>query len=508
MNTTMTLQQVADLYKVSAKTLKRKISKLELNLDTTSLLYPKDLEMLFDALGRPMTPDPPPETPKSDVTGKMLLLCFLIWACVFSNTIYSQVVYACGEIPPGPGSLIRVDLATCTFCEVSLQIDPSDFDLVLLPNGNVVNASGGQGIKIYTPPNPNPVFTLDISQSARGNILNPVGTIYVATTQGLGVFDPVTNQFIYIGNWPASFLPIVEMELWYDNGQLYGFFGPPPTQQVALIDVNNPGNSSIVGIINNTYLGGGACNAGDSIIMCSFNVVYQYDPSTGDLSTICDFSNTTVFLNGLSSIPAGFADLPCLCTTSAGTIVPQSLMNYCTDETATFIHNNNEILDNNDLLQYVLFSNPNDTAGSIVAVSSTPSFSFNPATMQTGVTYYMAAVAGNNIGGDVDLDDPCLDFSNATAVVWRPLPDITLSVANPDVCGVDGCITVTANLTGTPPFSFVYELQVNGSPIGNSVTVNVGGNPHDFLVCLSPGTPTGPLQIVACSATDLYCTNE
>ena len=513
MNATMTLQQVADLYQVSAKTLKSKIRKLDLGIDTSSLLYPKDLEKLIDALGEPASRSAAQNLRQheADTANAALKVLVIFFVLIFSNTLHSQVIYANGEIPPDPiGSLIKIDISTCTFCRVSFLNDPSDRDLTLLANGTVVNVSG-IFIKKFNPPNQNPIFTLNIApRVAVGNILNPAGTVYIALQLGLGVFNPVTNQFAYIGDWPASFLPIVQMELWYEGGQLYGFFGPPPTHQVALIDVNNPGNSSIVGVINNIYLGGdnGACSVGDSVIMCNVNMVYQYDPATGDLSTICDFSNTTLQMRGLSSVPAGFSDLPCLCSTNAGTIVPQSLINYCINETATFLHNNNQSMDNNDLLQFVLFSNPNDTVGSIVAVSSTPSFAFDPNTMQTGVTYYVAAMAGDNLNGNVDLDDPCLDFSNANPIVWRPLPTIALSVANPDVCGPEGCTTVTATLSGTPPFSFVYELQIGGNPIANSVTVNTSASTHNFLVCVPPGTPLGSLQLAVCTLTDFNCTSE
>jgi hypothetical protein len=53
MNTTMTIKQLADLYSVSSKTLKKKIAKMGLGIDTSTLLYPKDLVKVFDALGHP-----------------------------------------------------------------------------------------------------------------------------------------------------------------------------------------------------------------------------------------------------------------------------------------------------------------------------------------------------------------------------------------------------------------------------------------------------------------------
>jgi len=134
------------------------------------------------------------------------------------------------------------------------------------------------------------------------------------------------------------------------------------------------------------------------------------------------------------------------CETNAG-LISASPLNLCPGNNATVPPAFQTLLESDDILQYILFSNPNDTLGSIVATNNTPSFSFNPATMQTGVTYYIAAIAGNNLNGNVDLTDPCLDISNAIQVTWQPLPAVTFSVANPDVCAGD-CTTVTANFTG------------------------------------------------------------
>jgi hypothetical protein len=53
MNTTMTIKQVADMYNVSTKTIKRKIEKLKLGINTSSLLYPNDIQKIVAALGDP-----------------------------------------------------------------------------------------------------------------------------------------------------------------------------------------------------------------------------------------------------------------------------------------------------------------------------------------------------------------------------------------------------------------------------------------------------------------------
>jgi hypothetical protein len=506
MNATMTLQQVADLYQVSAKTLKSKIRKLDLGIDTSSLLYPKDLRKLFDALGHPedLIAQQRDVLPVISGSTKTKILIFLLLTA-FPSLSSAQIIYATGEIPPlNPGVLIKIDLNNCIFCAVSLVNDGSDNDITLLPNGNFVNTSN-LNIKVFSPPNQNPIFTVNISPLvALGNILNPDGTLYIATRQGLGLFNPVTNQFTYLGNWPSSFLPVVQMELWYEGGQLYGYFGFP-VQQVAQIDVNNPGNSTIVGAINFNGFIQGATDIGGMVLMADNNIVYQYNNMTGNLDVSCDFSNTTLLILGISNVPDSFPDYPCLCSTSAGTIAPQSLTNYCENETITVPYNGNASLDNNDLLQYILFSDPTDTAGSIVAVGNTPSFAFAPP-MQTGIVYYMATMAGNNLNGDVDINDPCLDFSNANPIVWRLLPTIVLTAANPDVCGIDGCTNLTATMVGTPPFLFIYEVQINGVTIGNSTTVNANSNPHIFTVCMPPGVSIGQVQVVVCSLTDFYCT--
>jgi len=187
------------------------------------------------------------------------------------------------------------------------------------------------------------------------------------------------------------------------------------------------------------------------------------------------------------------------CDTYAGTMLEQTL-HACINEPATLTHNGNEVLDGNDLLQFILFSDPNDTLGSIIATSNTPTFAFNPATMQTEVTYYVAAIAGNNVGGNVDLNDPCLDISdNAALLIWHPLPEAELQTDTSDVCPGD-CHTLTAVLTGTPPFTLTVS-----SPAGTT-TVTIQDNSGTFQICLPPGTPPGSFTVQATALVDAYCT--
>lgn len=189
---------------------------------------------------------------------------------------------------------------------------------------------------------------------------------------------------------------------------------------------------------------------------------------------------------------------PACCETDAGTMFVETLT-ICSNQAATFTHNGDEYLDADDLLQFILFSDPSDTLGSIVATSNTPTFTFDPATMQTGITYYIAAIAGNGVGGNVDLNDPCLDISNAAQLIWRPLPEVSFTAAETDACAGD-CRTITATLVGTPPFTLTVE-----TPAGTT-TIAFQSNTGTFVVCLPPGTPAGSFSVQATLLTDAACT--
>ncbi len=188
---------------------------------------------------------------------------------------------------------------------------------------------------------------------------------------------------------------------------------------------------------------------------------------------------------------------PACCQTDAGTMLLET-RSICANQPASFTHNSDDTLEINDLLQFILFSNLSDTLGSIIAVSNTPTFSFNSATMQTGTNYYIAAIAGNNVSGNVDLNDPCLDISNAAVLSWLPLPEVSFTTSNPDACA-GNCRTITATLVGTPPFTLTVE-----SPAGTT-TFSFPTNTGSFVICLPANAPPGDFTIQATALTDAWC---
>ena len=208
----------------------------------------------------------------------------------------------------------------------------------------------------------------------------------------------------------------------------------------------------------------------------------------------------------LSGTPAGFGlsvFICCgACETDAGEITAAPL-ELCPGDLASVPPATGTFLDSDDLLEYILFTDPVDTLGSIIATSGTPEFAFDPATMQPGATYYIAAIAGNDLNGNVDLDDQCLDISNAIEVVWHPEPSVEFSASATDVCA-DDCYDIEINFTGTPPFHLVGEIvDADNNVVVIDETYN--GNMATYNICLPANTPIGNVIIQATSLTDANC---
>ncbi|MFZ4476957.1 MAG: hypothetical protein ACOYPR_17310 [Saprospiraceae bacterium] len=428
-----------------------------------------------------------------------LLFCLaIIIACNANGN--SQILYG---ITNG-NELIKIDVATCEVCPLlTLNGFNSGEDLTVLPNGNIlVQHSGGQ-FSLYNPPDPNPILTVGGAFAFAGSILAPNGLIYISGVNptGLFQFDPNTNTLTYIGNWPPD---IAVSEFFYDNGQLYGFADFNGVTVLVEVNVINPDQSTILYNVVPFMFAGGITNGAYSTSHIGDFILSQYDLNTNTVEVICDLSNVPnlTTITALSNLPSGVSQQPCACITSAGTITNLNA-NVCVNSIFQLPHNGDEVLDNNDVLQYILFSDPNDTLGSILVTSNTPVFSFDSATMETNVTYYVAAIAGNNVNGGIDITDPCLSISNAATLTWRPLPGITLQLANNTVCGAGNCIDIGALLVGTAPFVFEYGIFYNGVQSGNSVTINAQDNSETFTVC---PPETGQADVVVCSMQDAYCT--
>ena len=279
----------------------------------------------------------------------------------------------------------------------------------------------------------------------------------------------------------------------------------PPTYEVVTLEINgapfpfpNAGSpSSCVNFATPLMIdgSGGLRSAGGFGIGACENL--------NIITSINTIKVTNTFYNGNAlgiTFDIAFCCPPCV--VKAG-LIPSPPLNLCPDAIATVPPATPNVLPTGTMLQYILFSDPGDTLGSIVSISNTPNFAFDPSMMQEGVTYYIAAIAGKELNGNVDLSDRCLDISNeAVPVTWRPKPTVFFSTDTPDVCK-GTCVDVKIEFSGEPPFTLTYNSTFNG--LQTKTYTDYFGI---IQYCIPPGEPEDKLHIEALKLTDKYCICE
>lgn len=183
----------------------------------------------------------------------------------------------------------------------------------------------------------------------------------------------------------------------------------------------------------------------------------------------------------------------CNCQTNAGTmnLLP---IEVCVGETATATHNGNFVNDGDDILRFILHTNPALPIGTILGWNTTPSFTFG-ANMTAGVTYYISAIAGNNDGsGNVDLNDPCRSVSQGTPVTFFQPPTANIGPGDTICAGNQAIIPVT--LTGISPFSLTWAINGVPQPTVNNITNST------YQIAI---TPVDDVTITLISVGDARC---
>ena len=135
----------------------------------------------------------------------------------------------------------------------------------------------------------------------------------------------------------------------------------------------------------------------------------------------------------------------CDCETDAGTIQVEQL-EACIDQMVTATHNGDEVLDANDISQFILH-NGDPIGGVIFAANNTGTFGLTPP-MVAETTYFIAFAVGDADGaGNVDLSAACAGFTEGVPVVFHnyPTPD---AGADDAICGLTYDLSATANIAG------------------------------------------------------------
>ena len=325
------------------------------------------------------------------------------------------------------------------------------------------------------------------------------GFLY-ALGQTLWKIDPVSGAAQVNGTLPPGWVPMGDIV--YLDGIYYATCNTPSGGKLISVKLNTPSASTII-----TNLPANGMVAGASVYdpVCpklywnqlgSPNI-YAYDVTSQTWSIACSSVNWGL---GGGDTPNNYSfPYTCGCAANAGNVNPQQF-NLCGDATVATPYTGGAVLSGSSILRYVLVTDPANPVGSLLFQNAGPVFSFDAAQMNYGQTYYIGTAAGTPLAGNVDLSDPCLDFSNQFAqVIWRPLPAVSFSAPNLDVCGGE-CMDVQVTLTGEPPFTLNYQTNGNAT-----LTSTFTGNSGVIQVCIPASSIPSTLVLNSVSLSDAFC---
>jgi subtilisin-like proprotein convertase family protein len=195
-------------------------------------------------------------------------------------------------------------------------------------------------------------------------------------------------------------------------------------------------------------------------------------------------------------------DFDCSCATFSGTMANAgTLQRRCQNTPITAVFNQNQNLDSDDVLLFVLHTSPNATLGTILATSTTPTFA-RPATAALNTTYYISAVAGTSGGANgFQANDPCLSVSQGVPVSWYAL-QLQASTTG-SVCAQD-CQTVSTQAIGLEPIRLIYRVQSGSNTQLDTVLLTEGAG--NFQICPAAlGLPVGNYTVTAIQLSDPNC---
>jgi hypothetical protein len=180
----------------------------------------------------------------------------------------------------------------------------------------------------------------------------------------------------------------------------------------------------------------------------------------------------------------------CSCATDAGTMdFTGTPLMVCHEDDLPIPFNNDENLDADDLLVFVLHDLPGTTLGNILATATPPATSIPNPGLNFGQTYYVSAVAGSDDGtGNVDLNDPCLSVAQGVPfTIYEPQIDL---IAPASICANE-CFDLEIEFpNGITPNNFEYEIVEVGTFNIQTVTeLDYGSNQYVDNICASEFSP-------------------
>ncbi len=132
-------------------------------------------------------------------------------------------------------------------------------------------------------------------------------------------------------------------------------------------------------------------------------------------------------INGCLSVPISGIRL-CDCQAEAGTMSSE-VISFCPDQGFVFsaVHNADAFISSNEIGIYVLHDNPSNALGNILDIQNDGFFEYDNS-YGTDLTLYVSYVVGEEIQGNIDLNDPCLSVSFGQEVMIGSYPSLMLNI--------------------------------------------------------------------------------
>ena len=144
----------------------------------------------------------------------------------------------------------------------------------------------------------------------------------------------------------------------------------------------------------------------------------------------------------------------CPILTNAGTMNPDTLR-LCGNELVEVTPASGPSLDGNDTLLYAFHDGSGTALGTIFDWNDAPEFIFSTI-LDFDQTYFISAVAGNELNGSIDLNDPFLSVSAGTPVEFYELPSGEIS-GDFITCPYD-TVFIPVDLSGAMPQTITYSV--------------------------------------------------
>ncbi len=386
-----------------------------------------------------------------DLVNDMIDSVYIVQECPVNTTVYTLTNFTDGAntclnilndevtitVNPIPDASFAAGLALCDGETGELVINvtngPADLEISAAENGNTTTE------------------VLDDVVDGQLYTVTPLATTTYEITSITGTGNPVCtgspqgNVEVVINGTPE----VIGLDtLCALTGQTFEFFfeitgGDPNSYSVDL-----PGQ-----LVTN--------NGGASFEYTSDPLV----PEDGHTFTITDANDCNPFTITLDPFS-------CPILTFAGTMDSDPLT-VCDDGLLEAIHNGDEVLDPNDVLSFIIHSDPGEQLGVVYYVNDQPLWDVAndldlPGTLQYGTEYYISAVAGDDDGsGVVDLGADVISIAAGTPFTIVEAPTAALSGGG-TICEGE-TLELTVDFTGDGPYTFAYAIdgaEAPDSPVG------------------------------------------